>query len=133
MDRLPDAPEGFEPEIGLDDESIPLWVRIQESERMMKLAQRAAKGRGITWAQREAEYYSAKARESFALLEEGYNATLIAQVIKGMPETNAALKERLAEKVGYENAKEAINVYKIITRVLNDEQQREWEQARRTT
>lgn len=132
MASMPEPPDGYESQIQFDDESIPLWVRIQEAERMMKLAQKEAKGRGITWALREAEYYTAKREETFELYDKGTPATIIAQVIKGMPRTNAALKVRLAEKVGYDNAKEAIQCYKLIARILNDEQEREWEQARRT-
>jgi len=133
MARLPEPPEGYESGIAFDDESIPIWARIQEAERMMQLAQKEAKGRGITWAERETDYYSAKAQETFELYDKGMPATIIQQVIKGMPKTNKALKTRLAEKVGYDNAKEAIQCYKLIARILNDEQEREWEQAKRTT
>jgi hypothetical protein len=133
MPRMPDPPEGFESDMAFDDESIPLWVRIDEALRMVLIAQKAAKHRGITWARCEAEYYTAKAEESFGLYEDGTPATVIAQVAKGMPRTNAALERRLAEEVGYKNAVEAIQCYKLIARLLNDEQQREWEQAKRTT
>ena len=132
MDRLPEQPDGFDAEIAFDDESLPLWVRIQEAERMMKLAQREAKGRGITLSAVTARYYSAKAEETLELYEKGYPATLIANMIKGQPRTNALLEKKLAEEAGYRNAVEATNVYKLIARILNDEQQREWEQARRT-
>ena len=133
MDSLPDIPEGYESSIRFDDESIPLWVRINEAMRMVTVAQRAAKDRGITWAKAEAAYYNCKAQETFELYEKGTPATVIAQVIKGMPDTNKALEVRLAEKVGYTNAQDAAQAYKLIARILNDEQQREWEQARRTT
>jgi len=133
MDRLPEQPDGFEAGVAFDDESVPLWVRIEEALHMVGVAQREAKGRGVTMAQVTAEYYSAKARETMALHEKGYPATLIANLIKGQPETNRLLEQKLAEEVGYKNAVEATNVYKLIARVLNDEQEREWEQARRTT
>ena len=133
MDRMPEPPDEFEGGVQFDDDSIPLWVRIQEAERMMKLAQREAKGRGITLAMVTAQYYSAKAEETMALHEKGYPATLIANLIKGQPRTNGLLEKKLAEEAGYKNAVEATNVYKLIARILNYEQQREWEQARRTT
>ena len=133
MASMPEPPDGFESDICFDDESIPLWVRIDEALRMVMFAQKAAKQRGITWAMSESAYYSVKADETFELYEKGTPATVIAQVIKGMPKTNRALEKRLAEEVGYKNAVEAIQCYKLIARLLNDEQQREWEQARRTT
>ena len=132
MDRLPEQPEGFEAGVAFDDESVPLWVRIEEALHMVSVAQREAKGRGVTMARVTAEYYSAKARETMALHEKGYPATLIANLIKGQPETNRLLEQKIAEEVGYKNAVEATNVYKLIARVLNDEQEREYEQARRT-
>ena len=132
MDRMPDIPDEFDNGIDFTDESIPLHVRRNEAERMLLFAQAAAKKRGITWAQREAEYYSAKARDTFSLYEDKVPATVIAQVIKGMPETNRALKLRLAEKVGYENAQEAVQSYKLIVRMLEADIERDWNQARRT-
>jgi hypothetical protein len=107
-------------------------VRIDEALRMVKVAQQEAKGRGITLSRVTAEYYSAKAEETLALYEKGYPATLIANLIKGQPRTNALLEKKLAEEAGYKNAVEATNVYKLIARILNDEEQRDWEQARRT-
>ena len=133
MDRLPDQPDGYEAGIRFDDESIPTSVRIDEALRMVKLAQREAKGRGITLSRVTAEYYSAKAEETLELHEKGYPATLIANLVKGQPRTNELLEKRLAEEAGYKNAVEATNVYKLIARILNDEEQRDWEQARRTT
>ena len=132
MDRFPEPPEEYPAGVDFDDESVPLWVRIQEAERMMKLAQKEAKGRGITLSRITAMYYSAKAEETLELYDRGYPATLIANLIKGQPRTNELLEKKLAEQAGYDNAKEAINVYKLIARILNDEQQREWEQAART-
>ena len=129
----PEIPDGFDTGMAFDDESIPLWVRIQEAERMLYVAMKEAKVRGLKWAQLEAHYYSVKAEETLLLHEQGHTATNIANIIKGQPKTNEALEQMHEAEVLYDNAKEAINVYKIIARILNDEQQREWEQARRTT
>ena len=129
----PEVPEGFETGMAFDDESIPLWVRIQEAERMLYVAMKEAKVRGLKWAQLEAHYYSMKAEETLLLHEQGHTATNIANIIKGQPKTNEALERMHEAEVLYDNAKEAINVYKIIARILNDEQQREFEQAYRTT
>ena len=129
----PEIPDGFDTGMAFDDESIPLWVRIQEAERMLYVAMKEAKARGLKWAQLEAHYYSCKADETLALHEAGHTATNIANIIKGQPKTNKALEQMREAEVLYDNAKEAINAYKLIARILNDEQQREFEQARRTT
>ena len=126
-------PDGYEPQVPIDDESIPLWVRIEECMRMLDVANRAAKGRGITMVNAEAEYYTQKAIAAFTLKEEGYPVTFISDVIKGIPEVSKAMTTYHAEEVGYKNANEAIQIYKLKLRVLNDEQQRDYEQARRTT
>jgi len=132
MDKLPEPPDGYA-EIMFDDESIPLYVRRNEAMRLMTVALRESKGRGITHARSEAEYYSAKALDTDALLEQGYTATSTADKVKGEPRTNEALEKRIAEKVGYDNACEAVQCFKKIASILNDDIQREWEQARRTT
>lgn len=129
----PEVPDGFETGMAFDDESIPLWVRIQEAERMLYMAMKEAKVRGLKWAQLEAHYYSVKADETLELHDKGHTATNIANIIKGQPMTNKALQQMREAEVLYDNAKEAINAYKLIARILNDEQQREWEQANRTT
>jgi hypothetical protein len=132
MGRLPEPPEEYA-DISFDDESIPLHVRRNEAMRMMLVALRESKGRGITAAKSEAEYYSAKADETMALLEAGNSATSTNNMIKGQERTNGALERWRAEQIGYDNATEAVQCFKKIASILNDDIQREWEQARRTT
>lgn len=132
MARLPDTPEGYG-EIAFDDESIPLHVRRNEALRLMTVALRESKGRGLSHSRAEAEYYTAKAADTDDLLLAGYTATSTADKVKGQPRTNAALEKRIAEKVGYDNAVEAVQAFKVIARILNDDIQRDWEQAKRTT
>ena len=119
--------------MAFDDESIPLHVRRNEAMRMMLVALRESKGRGITAAGSEAAYYSAKAVDMLSLLEAGYSATSANNMIKGQEKTNNALERWRAEQIGYDNAAEAVQCFKKIAGILNDDIQREWEQARRTT
>lgn len=132
MARLPDPPDGFEGEIMFDDESLPLHVRRNEAIRLMTVALKESKLRGLAHARAEAEYYTAKAHDTDALLNAGYTATSTADKVKGEPRTNEALERRIAEMVGYTNATEAVQCFKKIASLLNDDIQREWEQARRT-
>ena len=115
----------------LDDESIPLWVRIEECMRLLDVALKEAKKRGAHMVDMECQYYTAKANECFALLEAGHANTFIQQVIKGRPSVAEAMKNYHAADVEYKNANEAINAMKSKLRVLENEQEREWEQARR--
>lgn len=132
MSRLPEVPEEYAT-FDFDDESIPTFIRRNEAMRMMLVALREAKGRGITAASSEAAYYSAKAAETMELLEAGNSATSTNNMIKGQERTNAALEKWRAEQIGYENAKDAHQAYKAIMKILNDDIQRDWEQEKRTT
>ena len=118
-------------EIYLDDDSIPMWVRIEECMRLLDLAIKEAKERGRKMVEREVEYYAAKAEESYRMLEAGYANTYIQTVIKGQEKVAAAMGEYHAAEVEYRNANEAIQVYKLKLRVMESELEREHEQARR--
>lgn len=118
-------------EIYLDDESIPLWVRIQECTRLLDRALVERRDRGREFANAEADYYMAKEEESFELLNAGYANTFIQTVIKGRPKVNEAMRVRDIKKVEFENADHAINVFKLKLRVLESEMEREWSQQNR--
>lgn len=118
-------------EVFLDDESVPVWVRRNECVRLLDLALSEAKRRGAVMVEAEAAYYTAKARASFSLLEQGHANTLIQSVVKGVPEVSGAMAAYHAAEVEYKNANEAINVYKMKLRVLEADLEREYEQARR--
>lgn len=118
-------------EVLLDDEDVPLWVRIQECMRLLDLALKEAKSRGQAMVEAERLYYTAKAQESFRLLEAGYANTYIQTVIKGRPEVSEAMSAYHEAEVQYKNANEALQVFKTKLRVLENENEREWEQARR--
>lgn len=126
-----DSVEGYEPRVALDDETLPLWVRIEECMRLLDLALAEAKKRGRYMVEKEAAYYTAKAQESFRLLEAGYANTYISTVIKGRPGVSEAMGGYHEAEVLYKNSLDAINVFKLKLRVLEGEQQREWDQSRR--
>ena len=121
-----DSPDetGCEPIV--NDESIPLWVRIEECMRLLDLALAEVKARGHRMVELEAAYYTAKAQESFLLLEDGQTSTFIQTVIKGRERVSEAMSGYHAAEVEYKNAQEAINAYKLKLRVLEAEMEREW-------
>lgn len=118
------------PELMLDDESIPIHVRKMEAKRLLNLAIAEAKRRGIEMNVCESRYYTAKADESFNLLEAGYANTFIQTVIKGRPGVVEAMRSYHDAEVEYKNANEAINAYKLVLKTLEADEEREWEQAR---
>ena len=86
-------------EILLDDDSIPMWVRIEECMRMLDLAVKQAKERGRRMVEKEVDYYTAKAEESYRMLEAGYSNTYIQTAVKGQPKVAAAMGEYHAAEV----------------------------------
>lgn len=117
--------------IELDDESIPIWVRVNECQRLLDLAIAESKTRGRDMVAKEAAYYSAKAEESLAMLDAGYANTFIQTVIKGRPRVSEAMHAYHEAEVYYKNAQDAIQVYKLKLRVMEAELEREWEQEKR--
>lgn len=115
--------------IPLDDEGIPLWVRIEECMRLTDTALAEAKRRGRVMVEAETAYYTAKAQASYQMLEAGYVNTYIQQTIKGQPIVSEAMSEYHAAEVEYKNACEAVQVYKLKMRVLEAQYEREWARA----
>lgn len=118
-------------DINLDDETLPVYIRRNECMRLLDLAISEAKKRGDVMVEAEAEYYTAKAEESFRLLEAGHANTFIQATIKGRPKVAQAMSAYHGAEVLYKNANEAINVYKLKLRCLESDLEREWEQAGR--
>lgn len=119
------------PDLMLDDESIPVHVRKMEAKRLLNLAISEAKRRGVEMVLAESRYYTAKADESFRLLEAGYANTFIQTVIKGRPGVAEAMSAYHSAEVEYKNANEAINAYKLVLKTLEADEEREWEQEKR--
>lgn len=106
-----------------------MWAEIQETLSNLDLALSEAKARGLEYSRAEAAYYSVKDRRVRELMDEGLSATAIGMVIKGEPEVSEALKHYHDMEVLYTNAKEAVNVYKLRLRVLENQYEREWSRA----
>lgn len=105
---------------------MPLWEQITHCMRMLDTALLECKSRGKAMVAAEAVYYTAKAQESFDLLEAGHTNTYIQTVIKGRPKVCEAMTAYHAAEVEYENAREARNVWKKKLDTLREEYAREW-------
>ena len=113
-----------------------LWGEIRETMRTLDEVMDKCAEIGERLVSAEAAYYTAKAKATFELKEQGYAATLIQQIVKGV-DSELARKYRVTEvseamtdyhraEVEYENAKEARNVCKKKLAMLNDQYNREW-------
>lgn len=118
-------------QIYLDDESVPLWVRIQECMKLLDLSLAECKKRGQEMVAKELAYYTAKSRCAAELLEAGYANTYIQTVIKGRPGVAEAMSEYHLAQVMYENARESRQVYKKKLDTLREQYAREWSDAGR--
>lgn len=108
---------------------MSLWAEIEECTRLLDLALKEAGERGNRFVLAEAAYYTQKTITTFELKEEGYNASMIALIIKGMPEVAAKMQAYHRAQVEYENAREARNIYKKKLDTLREQYQREWSQS----
>lgn len=109
--------------------SEDLWGSICATDELLKQSLKESRRRGMEWAQKQAHYYTVKAKAAYKLKADGESASFIAQVLKGIPEVNAAMLERDAAEVSYENAREARNVYKKEIDTMREQLAREWTQA----
>ena len=108
----------------------PLWEQIAEARRMLDTALLECKERGSRMVAAKARYYSVKARHAFEMREKGFPVTFIQDVLKGVPEVNAAMTEYNQAEIEYENAREARQVWKKHLDTLREQYSREWAAAK---
>ena len=108
---------------------IELYQEIQETKKLLDIALREAKARGIMMNAAEAKYYSVKDLRVRELMDENKSGTVISMIIKGEPEVNNAMNKFHDLQVEYKNACEAINCYKKWLDYLREQYQREWTQS----
>ncbi len=101
-----------------------LRIEIQQKLSLMDRALIEAKDRGIEQARAEQAYQVAKMQETLKLKAEGTPVTIINNIVKGL--VAEQLFKRDSALVLYNSAKEAINVYKIAIKALQEDYNREW-------
>lgn len=99
---------------------------LQHDRELMKTAVAECTERGRAMARAEAEYQEAKNIRVLEMKDERMPATLIQLLIKGDPDVNEKLLKRDIARVEYESAKDAVNVYKLDARLIEQQIQREW-------
>lgn len=103
-----------------------LLLELKRDRDLMKIASSEVKTRGIEYARAEAEYQSAKARRALEMKADGCPVTFIQTVIKGDEEVCEKMFQRDCAEAEYKSAVEALNVYKLDSRLLEAQISREW-------
>ena len=96
---------------------------------MLEVALKECKSRGIAAAESEKNYRIALANKILLLRENGLPSTIIGDVARGDRDVAQLKFERDCSQVVYDNAVEAINVFKRQIDVLREQIDREWKNA----
>lgn len=107
---------------------LDLLNGLEEDRKLMKRASEELKKRGYELAQSEADYQRLKYSKALQMKADGMSATMISLILKGDEEVSAALFKRDCAQADYQSAIEALNVYKLDSRLLEAQIQREWGQ-----
>ena len=107
------------------DPITEVWRRSE----MLEVALKECKTRGQAAAEAERKYRVKLAERILMLRENKVPATLIGDVARGEKEIAQLKFERDCAQVVYDNAKEAVNVFKRQIDVLREQIDREWKNA----
>lgn len=107
------------------DPITEVWRRAE----MLEIALKECKTRGKAAAETEQAYRVKLAEKILQLRESGFPATLIGDLARGDKEVAMLKFERDCAEVVYDNAKEAVNVFKRQIDVLREQIDREWRNA----
>ena len=105
---------------------------MQEMSTLRVMLDRAvteAKERGQVLAKCEHDYRVAKAKYILQQRTEGTPVTILADLAKGEEHVARLCMERDIAQTLYDSSKEAINSYKLQIRIVQEQIQREWNQA----
>lgn len=96
---------------------------------MLEVALKECKNRGRAAAEAEQKYRVKLAEKILELRDQKLPATLIGDLARGDKEVSKLKLERDIAEVVYENAQEAMLVYRKQIEVLRDQIDREWKNA----
>lgn len=96
---------------------------------MLEVALKECKNRGRAAAEAEQKYRMKLAEKILLLRDQKLPATLIGDLARGDKDVAMLKFERDCAEVVYDNAREAVNVYKRQIDVLREQIEREWSKA----
>lgn len=105
---------------------MDLWVQIEEKCKMLEKAIKDLAKNGYDLAEKEKTYKIAVSKKVFELKKDGTPATLINLVIYGMPEIAELRNHRDLAEAKYTANQEYINVMKLQIRILENQLNREY-------
>lgn len=107
-------------------EDYELLVYLQKKRQELSNALKLSKERGIALAEAERAYKVEKAKFIAKARSEKVAVTLIRDLAQGDEVISGLRRDRDIAKVLYHNAVEAINVYKLECRLVEEQIKREW-------
>lgn len=105
---------------------MELWEELEIKNKQLDQALLTLRKHGIALAEAERNYKEAVSKEVLKLRDEGMAATLINQVIYGMPSISVLRFERDCAEVLYNANQEAINIKKLQIRIIQSAIEMEW-------
>lgn len=103
-----------------------LIEQIQQKSALLDKALQESKERGVASADAEQAYKVALAKAMLIERDKGTPVTILSDICKGQEEIAGLRRERDIADALYKSSKEAINVYKIQLRVLQEQAEMEW-------
>lgn len=107
-----------------------MWQEIEKYNNLLGTAVTEMKTRSRKLAEAEYYYRIELSKRLTELRAEGQAVTHLADIARGEPQIAKLRLDRDIAKGLYESSQEAINVYKIRIRVLENQYSREWGQTR---
>ena len=109
---------------------MELLNELQDKRKLLNKALTLAVKRGTELAKAEQAYKQANAKFILAERAKGTAATLIKDLALGDEKVSELRLQRDICSVYYDNAREAINSYKLEARLIEEQISREWGQAK---
>lgn len=109
---------------------MPMWEELEKYNDLLNKAVVEMKKRSIDLAKKEYLYRTALSKRLVELRAEKQPVTHLADIARGEEHIAKLRLDRDIAKGLYDSSQEAINMYKIRIRVLENQYQREWGQAR---
>ena len=103
-----------------------MYNEIMEEQAKLEQALNQLKKRGVTLAEAERDYKIALRSEILKLRDNGHAATLVLNLAYGTPEIAKLRMQRDIAEALYKSALEAINIYKLKVRVMQNQYDKEW-------
>lgn len=109
---------------------MELWQELITIERQLNDALATLRKNGIDYCEANRLYQMEKAKTIMKLKSDGIPITLIPQMVKGLENVAELDYQRNKAEVIYKANVEAINIKKLELRVLEEQIEREWGNAK---